>query len=252
MLKLDEPNPIFMTARISEIIIPTCDMCYSRLNSLFSDWEGKPVEAVVFERGCRCNRLPKGSAIFQEGTAALGMYYLNRGKVKIYKLGEGGKKQIVRLANKGDLIGYKALISGEVYSATAEVIDDTCLCFIPKNTFFEIITSTPEVCIKLMQRLAQDLNFIERMLIGVAQKPVRERVALAILTLKQTYGLEADEATISVELSREDIASIVGTATESIIRLLSEFKKDHIIDVQGRKIKILDHDRLLRAAYIFD
>ncbi len=233
-------------------IIPTCKNCYNRLKEVFSSWDGKPCENITLQAGCRCNMIPQGRVIFQEGTPPMGLYYLNRGKVKIFKQGDSGKKQIVRLAKKGDVIGYRALISGEVYSATAEVIGGACFCFIPKETFFDIITSNPEVSIKLMRRLTQDLNLIERMLVYTTQKSVRERVALTLLALKETYGFETDGATINVELSREDIANITGTATESVIRLLSEFKKDKLIEVQGRKIKFLNKEGLLRTAYIFD
>jgi len=236
----------------NKITIPTCDNCYSRLKEVFCDWEGNTSEGITFKTGCRCNMISPGQSIFQEGTPPLGLYYLNRGKVKIYKWGDSGRKQIVRLAKKGDVIGYRALISGEVYSATAEVVEGACFCFIPKDTFFEIINSTPEVSIKLMKRLARDLKIIERMMLNLAQKSVRERVALAILTMKQTYGFEADEMTIKVELSREDISNIVGTATESVIRFLSEFKKDKLIEVHGRKIKILNQEGLIRTAHLFD
>lgn len=240
-----------MTA-VETHIIPTCNFCYSRLRHIFSNNMGEVCETIAFEHGCRCNPMPHGHSIFVEGTPPLGLFYLNRGKVKLYKRGEGGKKQILRFAQEGDLIGYKALVSGEVYTATAEVIDDTCLCFIPKDTFFEIITSHPEVSIRVMQMLTRELKDAEQAILRLAHKPVRERVATALLTLKQTFGLRADGATINVELSREDIANIVGTATESIIRLLSEFNKDEIIRVSGRKISILDPERLMRAAYIFD
>jgi len=196
--------------------------------------------------------LPKGHLIFHAGTPPAGLFYLNRGKVKVYKTGEDGKKQIVRLAKNGDILGYRALISGKVYSVTAETLDNTCLCFIPQEVFFEILTSQPEIAIKVMRLLTNDLETAEQMILDLAQRPVRERVALSLLALKQVYGVKTDGQTLDVELSREDIANMVGTATESVIRLLSEFRKDGLIEVSGRKIKVLDEERLLRAAYIFD
>ncbi len=230
--------------------IPECESCEVRVKSVFKDLHSKDLDKISLSKGC--NIYKKGQTIFYEGTRPTGLYCINQGKIKLFKLGDEGREQIVRLAKEGDILGYRALISNEPYTATAESLDDACICFIPRSGFFELIQENHELSLKMMQVLSTDLRSAEHKITDLAQKPVRERLAEALLTLIETYGYETDEATLTVTLTREELANIVGTATETIIRLLSEFKKDNIISLGGRKIKILDHRKLTHTANLFD
>lgn len=182
----------------------------------------------------------------------MGMFCINQGKIKLSHSGQDGKEQIVRMAKEGDVLGYRALLSNERYNATAVALDDTEVCFIPKDAFFTVLKTNLNLSLEIIKMLALELRWAEQTITGLAQKPVRERMAEALLFLKETYGFEADEATINVTLSREDIANLVGTATETAIRLLSEFKHDKIVEFVGKKIKILDIKKLVRTANVMN
>jgi CRP/FNR family transcriptional regulator len=166
-------------------------------------------------------------------------------------MGDEGKEQIVRLAKSGDIVGYKALLSGDRYSATATALEDCNVCFIPREIFLVILQKDAALSFEMMKVLSDELKKAEEKITHLAQKPVRERVAETILFLKETYGLYADNH-VNVSLTREEIANLVGTATETAIRLLSEFNKDHIIELSGKKIKILDQNKLIKTANLFD
>ena len=232
--------------------IPTCDFCFDRIRLLFSDQHGEVCDDIHIKTGCRCNFCTMGEPIFSAGENPKGLYIINRGKVKIYKTGEFGKEHIVRLADAGDVIGYRSLISNEPYSATAAPIEDTCLCFVPKNVFFQILTNHPEISMNVLKLLTSDLGAAEQKLSDLALKPVRERLAVALLSLAKTYGMKENNATINVELKREELAQLVGTATEGVIRLLADFKKDKMIEVEGRLVTIVDREKLSKTAYILD
>lgn len=193
-----------------------------------------------------------GQVIFNQGSFPHGLYVVNSGKVKIYQLADNGKEQIVRMAKKGDVIGYRALLSHEKYSSTAEVLEETSICFIPRDLFFGFIENNSSVSMMMMKLLSQDLKKAEHKITDLAQKSVRERMAEALLYMKETYGLEQDDATINVVLTREEVANIAGTSTETAIRILSEFKNDKVVEFIGKKIKILNAKTLITIANITD
>jgi CRP/FNR family transcriptional regulator len=198
-----------------------------------------------------CSTIKKGETIFREGSYASGVFCINTGKIKLSMFGDEGKEQIVRMAKPGDIIGYKALLSGDRYSATASALEDCNVCFIPREIFLLILQKDASLSFEMMKLLSNELKKAEEKITHLAQKPVRERVAETILFLKETYGVDA-ENNVNVTLSREEIANLVGTATETAIRLLSEFNKDHIIELSGKKIKILNLNKLVKTANLYD
>jgi CRP/FNR family transcriptional regulator len=198
-----------------------------------------------------CSTIKKGETIFREGAYASGVYCINAGKIKLAMMGDEGKEQIVRMAKPGDIIGYKALLSGDRYSSTATALEDCNVCFIPKEIFLVILQKDASLSFEMMKVLSDELKKAEEKITHLAQKPVRERVAETILFLKETYGLD-EQNHVNVALTREEIANLVGTATETAIRLLSEFNKDHIIELSGKKIKILDQHKLVKTANLYD
>ena len=229
---------------------PECEHCQARFKSVFCDLNKEDLNELNLSKGC--NTFKKGQVIFNEGSFAHGIFCMNSGKVKIAQSGDEGKEQIVRFAKDGDILGYQTLLSGDKYSCSATAIDDASICFIPKNTFFNLIAKNANLSMEIMKLLAHDLKKAEHKITDLAQKPVRERMAEALLFLKETYGYENDNATINVSLSREEIANMVGTARETATRLLSEFKDDSIVELVGKKIKILNHQKLVKTANVFD
>lgn len=229
---------------------PTCQFCHSRESSVFCDLSHDSLEEINMNKGA--NLYKKGQVIFEEGFRPQGIYCVNQGKIKIAKRGDRGKEQIIRLAKDGDIIGYRALISGENYSASAYALEDSVVCMIPKHTFNESLQRNPAITHKLIYLLTHDLKIAEQKITELAQKPVRERLAESLLLLKETYGFEKDNKTLNVVLSREDFANLIGTATETVIRLLSDFNNEKIINLEGKKIALLNIPKLLSIANVDD
>ncbi len=227
-----------------------CADCESRGKSVFCDLHKEELDYLNEEKGCAVYK--KGQIVFNAGAYPHGLFCVKEGKIKIFRIGDEGKEQIVRLAKGGDILGYRALLSGDKYASGAEALEDSKICFIPQKAFLTLVDGNGILSMQLMKLLSKDLKNAEHRMIDLAQKPVRERVAEALLYLKNTYGFEDDGITISVSMSREDIANIVGTATETAIRLLSEFKHDNVIALNGKRISILNTQELLKVANVYD
>jgi CRP/FNR family transcriptional regulator, polysaccharide utilization system transcription regulator len=235
-----------MTAEAHSI----CQACESRFNSVFGKTRKEYLDEINIQKVC--NVYKKGQTIFHEGAHPFGIYCVNSGKIKLSHLGDDGKEQIIRLLKEGDITGYRALLSGDRYGASAIALEDTHICFIPKELFIQILKNDAGLAFELMKLLSDELHRAETQLTHLAQKPVRERLAETLLFIKETYGYEADGVTLNIRFSREEIANLVGTATESTIRLLSEFKRDGMVELEGKKIKILRPRDLIRTANLQD
>jgi CRP/FNR family transcriptional regulator len=181
-----------------------------------------------------------------------GLFCVNSGKIKLSTLGFDGKEQILRLAKSGDVIGYRALLANERYHCSAVALEDCSICIIDKKYFQQCIENNHKLLFEMVKKISSDLKTAEEHIVSLSQKNVRERVAEALLFIKATYGLMDDEQTINVSLSREEIADYVGTATETAIRLLSEFNQDKIIELSGKKIKIINLQKLIKTANLND
>ncbi len=224
-----------------------CFHCMSRKQSLMGTLKDEEL-ACMNEHKSSVN-YKKGQTLFYEGTRPMGLFCINGGKVKVFKMGSQGKEQIIRLAKPGEFLGYRALLGEEFYAASATVIEDANICFIPKFDFLEILNRNPNFYKNIVQSICHELGVLEDRFSDLAQKSVRERLAANLLMLKESYGMEGDDSTlIDIALSREDLANIVGTATETVIRLLSEFKKDGLILFEGKRIRVLDAKALAKEA----
>lgn len=241
-----------LTMSINKNTIPECSMCEHKISgeSLFCCLNFDELESVSDKK--RSMFFKKGQIIFSEGNQPHGLYCIHRGKVKVHKLGEEGKDQIVRFAKETQLIGYRAILSGDSYYASATALENTEVCYIPKSTIIELIKSNHNFSLSVINLLSNDLKNAEEKVTHMAQKHVRERIAEAILLLKESYGFMEDGETIDSTLTRKEIANIAGTTTETSIRILSEFQKDKIIELDGKKIKIADLNRLVKTANIFE
>ena len=229
---------------------PDCWHCKARFKSVFCDLNEETLTQLDSQKGCSLYK--KGQFIFNEGSYSHGLYCVNSGKIKIVQTGETGKEHIIRLVKEGDIIGYSSLLSGERYSCSAITLEESSVCFISKTFFFSLVTTNMNLAVKMIHLLINELKMTEQKLIGMAQKPVRERFAEAILFLKEVYGCGTDNNTLNISLSREELASIVGTARETATRLLSEFKEDRIVEVNGKKIRITDNQKLIKTANLQD
>jgi CRP/FNR family transcriptional regulator len=187
--------------------------------------------------------------LYYEGTRPLGIFCINGGVVKVYKTASNGKEQIIHLAQKGDFLGYAALLGEENYTNTAMIIEDAKICFIPRESFLNTLFSNSKFFKRITMALSHEIGVMEEKLTGATQKSIRERLAYLLLQLAQSYGIDGGESQrIDLVLSREEIAGMVGTATESVIRLLSEFKKDNLIELEGKRIIVKDKRGLARLS----
>ncbi len=191
----------------------------------------------------------RGSIIYQEGNRIKGFYCVQSGIIKIYKTGFDGKEQIIRFAKPGDLIGYRSVVSNEPACTTAEIIEESVLCHIPTNILLNLVKTNGNFAVALMKLTCKELGEANSYITDIAQKTVKERLAEIIIQLQTEFGEDAT-GILKISLTREELSNIVGTATESIIRLLSEFKNEEIIQLNGRKIKILDKPGLKNIANI--
>lgn len=187
----------------------------------------------------------KKDVIYREGSYPKGVYFISKGKVKSYQTNEFGKEFITDLHKEGDFFGYVSLLKDEAYTDSAATLEDSEIYMIPKDDFFSLIYKNPEVSKKFIQMLTDNILENEKQLVKLAYDSVRKRLAEALLKLSDKYKKEEQEV-FSMNISREDLANLVGTATETVIRTLGEFKEDKYIEISGGNIKILDYDKLLK------
>jgi CRP-like cAMP-binding protein len=225
--------------------IPACQDCLVNGHSLFRDLTPEEMDTVNIGKGCSLYK--RGNIIYHEGNRINGFYCVNSGIVKIYKTGIDGKEQIIRFAQKGDIIGFRSVLSKELACTTAKVIEDAVLCFIPSENLFSLVKENAAFSMHLMQLTCRELGDANNFITDIAQKTVRERLAEILLLLMDTFSLD-DKKVLQISLTREELANMVGTATESVIRLLSEFKSDRLIDLHGRKISLIDIPGLRKIA----
>jgi CRP/FNR family transcriptional regulator, polysaccharide utilization system transcription regulator len=227
-----------------------CENCSKRGDSVFCNTHPDMLTEMSDAKSCTVYK--KGDVIFREGCHPFGVFCIKEGKIKLAMQGEEGKEQILRLAKGGDVMGYRSLLVGERYNASATALEDSHVCFIPKENFMKAVKTDANLSFEMMKLLSNQLKEAEVKITHLAQKPVRERMAETLLFLKETYGFEPDTNIINVQLSREEIANLIGTATETAIRLLSEFNKDKVISLIGKKIAILNTKELVQIANLSD
>ncbi len=234
----------------SKIIPPSCDTCENKDSIILCSMNQHELEE--FSQIKSFNVYKKGQIIFYEGNQPHGVFCVHEGKVKVHKMGEDGDDQIVRFVKPGGLLGYRALLSNEPYKASATALENTLICYIPKADFMDRIRSNAQLTMLTIQMLTNDLKTAEKRILNMAQKPVRERIAEALLLVKECYGTEDDGQTLAIVLTRREIGNVAGVTTETTIRVLSEFKAEKIIKLEGKKIKIINLPKLVKVANIID
>jgi CRP-like cAMP-binding protein len=214
-----------------------CEQCIVRQ---FNSLKALTKDELLRISGCKTTKfIKKGEVVFDEGDKLSGVFCIKDGICKLSKLSANGKDQIVKLVVKGELLGQRSLISDERANLQATALNDMEVCFIPKEEIINDLQKNPSFTYDVLQQMAHDLKDADDIIVNMAQKSVRKR------NIHSSFGTNPD-GTLSVLLSREDFASIVGTATESAIRVLSQFKKEGLISTIGKQIKIEDLDGLSR------
>ncbi|MDL2231482.1 Crp/Fnr family transcriptional regulator [Porphyromonadaceae bacterium OttesenSCG-928-L07] len=228
----------------SKIYDKLCRICVESPHSLLSELDDS-AKAKIYS-SIVCVSYKKGDIIYNEGDMPVALLSLVSGKVKIFKIGIGGREQIVRMAKPVGFIGYRAFFAEEAHIASAEALEDSIVCRIKTDVMFSIVHSNPDLAMNIIRALATDLGFSNRRTVTLTQKHIRGRLAEALLVLKDTYGYEEDGATLKVYLTREDIANLSNMTTANAIRTLSNFASEGIVELDGKKIKIINPDALDR------
>ena len=221
-----------------------CEQCIIKQ---FNALKSLNKEELIRISNCKTSRfIKKGEVIFEEGEAINGVYCVKDGICKLSKLSENGKDQIVKIVVKGQLIGQRSLVADQVSNLQAVALNDMEVCFLPKHEIIGDLQNNPKFSFDVLKEMAQDLKEADDLIVNMAQKSVRQRLAETLVYIQENFGVNPDK-TLSVLLSREDFANIVGTATESAIRVLSQFKKEGLISIIGKQIKIEDLEGLKRV-----
>ena len=214
-----------------------CENCIIRqFNSLraLSKEELKKVSNAKISK-----KIKKGDALFSEGQKLDGVYCVRNGVSKLSKLSSNGKEQIVKLTNRGEIMGQRSVIAEDYTNLSATAINDMEVCFIPKEIITTTLNTNPYFSLEVLRHMAHDLKEADDVIVNMSQKTVKQRLAEALLYLRQNYG-EDESGFLLLTLSRDDYANIVGAATESLIRMLSDFKKKGLIKTEGKKIGIVN------------
>ncbi len=227
-----------------------CSNCGARPQSVFCELD--TIDLQLLESTKHALSVAKGELIFEERSIPRGLYCVSKGKIKITQTGVDGKEQIVHLAKDGDILGYRAILSGDAYSCSARALEAASLCFIPKTTFFLLVEKDAQLALRIMHLFSKELKASEQKITSIAQRPVKERIAQSLLLLRECYGVEADGVTIALAITCEDIANLVSATRETAARLLFELKEDQIIGFVGKKIEIVLHGELLKIANVCD
>lgn len=184
--------------------------------------------------------IKKGKLIYREGSHSKGVYILRKGKVKIYQSNKDGKEQIVYIYRKGESMGYRPIICEEPHPVSAAALENCVISFIPRYYFQKVLEKSLVLSNRLLVNLSHEFTVWTNKISVFAHQPVRERVALSLLILNEKYMQENKvNAPSVINLSRNDLANYVGTAEETLVRMLQDFKQRKIIRTEGRKIIIL-------------
>jgi len=190
----------------------------------------------------------KKQIIHRAGLMPTGLFIIRKGKVKIYHISDTAREIIIHIAGRGEMVGYNALMRKSEYHFWAEAIEPVELSFLPQKYFYEFIENYPVFSVRMMQEFARQFDAVMDKMVDMLSDHVRKRTAKTLLWLKQTHGFDNDEHTINITLSRQDLAHLVATNTETLVRTLAEFRKEKVIELKRKKIAITDLEQLNKIA----
>ncbi|CBW26269.1 putative FNR-family transcriptional regulator protein [Halobacteriovorax marinus SJ] len=221
-----------------------CENCPSNSSGIFCELHGFDLEDV--DQHKVINKYKKGQTLFVQGNHPFGIFCISKGNIKVTKVGADGKESIVRICHGGDIIGHRSLFTEEHYTATATAIEDSEVCFIDKSFILKMINEKPSVSLNIINKLSVDMGKAETKLSSFHQKNVRERLAELLIVLSKSHGEAISDGRIklNLKLTREEMATMIGTANETLIRFISEFKDENLIEQDGKHIIIKDEEKL--------
>jgi CRP-like cAMP-binding protein len=191
----------------------------------------------------------KGEIIFREGSYPSGIFFIINGMAKKYKADKEGKEQIIYVANAGELMGYHAILEEERYPDSAAALEESRIGFIPKEDFLAVLQRSAILNRRLLKTLSHEFAVLVNSIALFAHRPIRERLALQLIVLREKYKVDFQPGmSVEINMSRDDLASLVGAARENVLRALAELKEEGVIATKGRKIVVTDMNKLLKIA----
>lgn len=224
-----------------------CLTCSGRAKSIFCDLHQQEIEMLNNEKSS--NHYVKGQNLFLTGNPPFGLYCIHSGQVKVSKVNAEGRETIIRIIGQGGILGHRSLFSDTPYSASATVMSDSIICFVSKQTIKSLIKEDPALSFNIISKVSSEMGAAEDKLASMARKSVRERFAEMLLLLKENFGvIEDKKIKLDVRLTREEMSSMVGAASENITRLITDFKKEGFISQNGKDIYIENIDEIEKEA----
>ena len=209
-----------------------------------------PAQREFLAQNFTIQKFKKNETIYCEGETPMHLMCLLSGKVKIYKEGVGGRSQIIRVIKDKEYFAYRAYFAEENYVTAASAFEPCTICLIPMTAIVQLLRENSQLGMFFIRQLSIDLGIADERTVNLTQKHIRGRLAESLLFLKDTYGVEEDDSTLSIYLSREDLANLSNMTTSNAIRTLSLFAAEKLITIDGRKIKIIEEDRLRKISKI--
>lgn len=207
-------------------------------------------QRILLAQNFTIQKYKKNETVYCEGETPTHLMCLLTGKVKIYKDGVGGRSQIIRVIKSHEYFAYRAYFAEEDYVTAAAAFEPCTICLIPMPTIISLIQENAELAMFFIRQLSIDLGISDERTVSLTQKHIRGRLAESLLFLKDTYGVEEDQCTLSIYLSREDLANLSNMTTSNAIRTLSNFAAEKLIIIDGRKIKLIEEDKLKKISKI--
>ena len=224
-----------------------CEGCPVRKHTAFADLDADLLELIDGAKKTR--KYKQGQVIFYEDNPAFGLYCIHAGKVKLYKTTAEGKRLTLRLADPGDQLGHLAIFTEQPYSATGEALEDSTVCFVDRQCLPTLMAKSPAATSAIIQGLARGLSITRDRATDIAHRSARERVAGMLLVLKAKYGREdGDAVRLDIALTRQDLADLIGTTKETLVRVLSDFRQMQIIADKGPNLMLLSPEKLAKIA----
>lgn len=239
---------LIMTTRHASL--NNCESCPSKGEGIFCDLNSDELGELA--RHKIVNKYKKGQTLFVQGNHPYGIYCISTGNIKLTQTGHDGKESLVRVVKGGDVLGHRSLFTQKHYNATATALEDSSVCFIDKKFILKTIQQKPSVSLHIIEKLSRDMGAAETTISSLHQKNVRERLAELLLVLKESHGqkISENEIKISLKLTRDEMATMIGTASETVIRFIGEFKESGLIKQDGKFIIIQNEEELINWANI--
>lgn len=228
-----------------------CQSCPSRMNGVFCELGAKDLDALSLAK--TTNHYKKGQIIFYEGATPTGLFCISNGKVKLLKEGEQGKEALLRILGPGAILGARGVMTGKNYSVTAQALEDSSICFVDKEFIKNMISTNATLATKVLIRLSEELTQAENSMADLMNQNVQKRMGHLVLSLDAIYGkTQGNKRLIDIALTRSDMAAMIGTTPETVMRILSEYREMGFVEQEGKKMFLSDKEGLIESIDGFD